>query len=227
VAHELARIELTVSQKNAVLTLMRLMSVPEVQRIGFEVALAIRRSVSLEKDVIKRHIEEMLANNIEEIRETRDDTVPDSVLALWGSGHAWEMTLEPENVKVMEAFRGGEFFGSMNASFYAESLPKTPERMPAQEKAYAVWGGVLEHGRALLDTVKLISWSSGVELRPPAWVTSLGDNIDVKDLGSELLSCELHKKSGMNNLMKAFFCPLKYGTQGMDALRAAGQLKAS
>jgi len=223
-AATLAGLELSEPQKNAVLSSMRLMSIPEVQRIGFEVALAIRRSLSVEREVIQRQIEDMLKSNLGELERVRDEMVPESVLEFWQAGPQWEMSLAVENVLVMEAFHGGKFFGSMNASFYADSLPTTPKRLPAEEKVYGAWGGVVEEGRALLEALRLIARSSGVKLDVPPAATSLRRNIDLEDLGSELLSCELHEGKGMNNLMKAFFCPLKYGTQGMDALRAVDQM---
>merc|ERR1712227_392005 len=87
-----------------------------------------------------------------------------------------------------------------------------------------MWGGTLEAARALLDVIALIGDASGKKIEMPAWATSLEENIDVKDLGTELLSCELHKNESINNFMKAIFCPLKYGTQGMDALRAVHRI---
>lgn len=223
-ARALAQLELSRAQKDAVLSSLRLASLPKVQRVGFEVSLAIRQSVSLRRGVIRRHVEDMLRSNIKEIEGLRDEVIPPSLLAFWDTSHQWEMTLEPENIQVMEAFHGGKFFGSMNASFYATFLPTLPKKLPTEEKMYGVWSGVLEEGKVVLNTIKLISRSRGLELDLPASTTSLSDNIDVKDLGSEVLSCELHEGSSMNNLMKAFFCPLKYGSQGIDALRAASSM---
>jgi len=101
-----------------------------------------------------------------------------------------------------------------------------PKKLPAEEKAYGAWGGVLEQGRVFIDIIKLVSAAHGVELLVPPQATALAVNIDVKDLGSELLSCELYQEDGMNNFMKALFCPLKYGSQGLDAFRAVHAMQA-
>jgi hypothetical protein len=215
----LTRMELTKAQKNAVLTLLRIRTVPEVQRIGYEVALAVRGSLSTETAVTRSHVEEMLTSNIKEIEDVREDTVPEKLETIWGTKHLWDMTLDAENVHMMEAFSNGHLFGSMNTSFYDHFLPKTPKHLPQEEKAYAVWGSVLEESRALLGLIRMLE--EDITLHVKASVTSLAANIDLKDLGSELLSCELHEGKGMNNLMKALFCPLKYGTQGLEAMRAS------
>jgi hypothetical protein len=220
-SHEaLQRIRLDEQAKTLVLTWLRLMSVPKVQTIGYEVSMAIRRSLSHDPDVIRRDVEEMLAIDLGHIRELRDELIPPGMLEYWGSEHQWGLTLDPENSALMQAFRQGEFYGSLDAGFYSKNVSGLVGRLPSEEKAYGAWGGVLEQGRALIDIIKLVAKHNGVEVMVPAQATSLDYNVDVKDLGSELLSCELQKKDGMNNLMKALFCPLKYGSQGLDALRA-------
>lgn len=224
VAKKLATLELSEKQKNTVLSTMRLIGIPEVQRIGYEVSLAIRHSLSLKKELVKQTIENTLRSNSGEIKKLRDELVSSTDLGFLGNGHQWDMTLDMENLQIMEAFHDGKFFGSMNASFFAEFHPSNPKKIPLQEKAYGAWGGVLEEARALLYIIKLLADSHGMNLHVPMNATSLGANVDIKDLGSELLSCELHSADGMNNLMKTLFCPLKYGTQGLDALRAIDHL---
>jgi len=218
--HTLTRMELSKAQKNAVLTLLRIRTIPEVQRLGYEVALAVRRSVSAKHAVVQSHIEEIMTSHMKEIEHVRDDTVPEKLANIWGRKHLWDMTLDAENVRMMKAISTGHLFGSMNASFYDHFLPKTPKHLPEGEKAYAIWGAVLEEGRALLGLIRFLE-EQDTKLRVKVSVTSLAANVDLKDLGSELLSCELHEGSGMNNLMKALFCPLKYGTQGLEAVRAS------
>mmetsp|Transcript_23504 Transcript_23504/g.65858 ORF Transcript_23504/g.65858 Transcript_23504/m.65858 type:complete len:431 (+) Transcript_23504:97-1389(+) len=220
IAKRLATFQVHEKQKNAVLTAMRLISMPEVQSIGFEVSLAIRHSTSWKKGTLRSEIESTLRRNATQIARLRDEDVSSLVLEALGDGHQWDMTLSPENVKIMKAFHNGTFFGSMNASFFAEFHPTNPRAIPLQEKAYGAWGAVLEQIRTVMYFVSLLAETAGEPLRMPLDVASLANNVDVEDLGSELLSCELHRQDGMNNLMKALFCPLKYGTQGLEALRA-------
>jgi len=167
--------------------------------------------------------------NLNEITNLVHELISPPLLRLWGPGHArlqWDMTLESENIHVMTSFDGGKFYSFMNASFYANAHGGAPGYLPQEEKSYGAWGGILEEGRALLDVIRLIVRSSGSgNLAVPGWAASLADNVDMQDLGRELLSCELHEADGMDNFMKAIFCPLKYGTQGIDALRAVAQMQ--
>jgi hypothetical protein len=216
----LQHIQLDEKERNSVLTWLRLMSVPQVQSIGYEVALAMRRALTSDPAIVMAAVEEVLTVNLENIKELRDELITPHMLHYWGPEQQWELTLDPENMAVMQAFRHGEFYGSLDADFYSKNVSGLVKKLPAKEKAYGVWGGVLEQGRALIDVVKLLAMRQDIELLVPAQATSLDVNVDVEDLGSELLSCELQPKDGMNNLMKALFCPLKYGSQGLDALRA-------
>jgi hypothetical protein len=223
----LTQIKLEAKDTNAVLSWLRLTSVPEVQSIGFEVALAVRRSLTVNRAKVRAQIEGILQMNLDKIKDLRDELLPPSVLKFLGSSNQWEMTLEEENLQVMEAHHNdGEFYGSLSAEFYSENRSGAPKKLPAEEKAYGAWGGVLEQGRVFIDIIKLVSAAHGVELLVPPQATALAANIDVKDLGSELLSCELYQDDGMNNFMKALFCPLKYGSQGLDAFRAVHAMQA-
>jgi len=223
----LQHIELDEKEKNSVLTWIRLMSVPQVQSIGYEVALAMRRSLTSDPEVVRAAVEEVLSTNLENVKELRDELIAPRMLDYWGPEQQWELTLDPENLAVIQAFRHGEFYGSLDADFYSKNVSGLVKKLPAKEKAYGVWGGVLEQGRALIDVIRLLARHQEIELLVPAQATSLDVNVDVEDLGSELLSCELQPKDGMNNLMKALFCPLKYGSQGLDALRAVHHMEGA
>lgn len=221
----LQHIQLDIQERNSVLTWLRLMSCPEVQSIGYEVAMAVRRSMSSDPAVVRSAVEEILSTNLDNVKALRDELIAPAMLEYWGPEQQWELTLDPENIAVMQAFRHGEFYGSLDADFYSKNVSGLIKQLPVEEKAYGAWGGVLEQGRALIDIVRLLSRRQSIELLVPRQATSLDVNVDVKDLGSELLSCELQPKDGMNNLMKALFCPLKYGSQGMDALRAVHHME--
>jgi hypothetical protein len=223
---QLEQVTFTEREKNSLVSALRLMSVPSVQRIGFEVALAVRRSLSFEPQIVRQKVQEMLQSNVAELMRLREDLISGRLQELWGdSGLNFALTLQPENLQVMEAFHEGEFFGSMSADFYAQNRSGAPGRLPPEEKSYGAWGGVLEEGRVFLGLVRLAARASGhADTHFPAEATALSSNVDVRDLGSELLSCELHKKDGMNNFMKALFCPLKYGSQGLEALRSLDQM---
>lgn len=226
-ASALTRIKLDAKEKNAVLSWMRMTSIPEVQKYGYEVALAIRRSFTEDPKAIKVQIEAILETNIQELKELRDEITSPAVANFWSTGHEWQLTMDPENLRVISAFnKTGKLYGSMDASFYMANQTDLAKHLPSEEKAYAAWGGLLEQARVFLDIIKLISLKKGKELLVPWQATALALHTD-RDLGSGLLSCELEEGEGMNNLMKAVFCPLKYGGQGMDALRAVHQMGAT
>merc|ERR1719401_471068 len=150
----------------------------------------MRRSLSLEPRVVRQKVEEMLRSNIVELFRLRGDLISERLQNLWGTGSNWEMTLQPENLQVMEAFHDGDFFGSMDADFYAQNRSGEPGRLPPEEKSYGAWGGVLEEGRVFLGLLRLVARASGRgDMALPAEATSLSSNVDVRDLGSELLSC--------------------------------------
>ena len=63
-------------------------------------------------------------------------------------------------------------------------------------------------------------------LRIPTWLTSVDDNGIV--LGGHTMACKadayVGSMAGFIDFMQALLCPLKYGTQGIDALRAVSDL---
>jgi len=205
VASTLQLVQLSEEDKDAVLRSLRLISDPRVQKIGLEVARAIRGSASSNRDIVKRRIEERLQPQLREILELRQELVPSTLRRLWGEGHTWDMTLDPENVMVMER---------VSDEFETSYDPRTA--VNASEKDFGLYGGVLGEARALLDVMRACMRLFSSDLKVPEWATSLGGNMEIS---AELLSCELDPITDSRmNFMKALFCPLKFGTQGMDAL---------
>jgi len=207
-------------EKNAILTSLRLTSGDRLLSIGEGVGQAMHQAGSVDRQVIRQRIEAKLLARADEIRKLRHELLPASVreaLSLPSSeAHSWELTLDPENVHVMGAYIGGKF-AALTSS---DSVPGagSVSDVPLAKKRYGILGGVLEEGRALLDILKSSARLEGNDLVVPAWVTQLGGNMDVS---SQDLNCE-HKSGSDSKItfMKALLCPLKFGTQGMDALRS-------
>merc|ERR1719356_162840 len=90
-------------------------------------------------------------------------------------------------------------------------------------KTLGAIGGVVEEGRALIDIIKLCAHIIRGESDPPLLATSMAGTLDFKN---NVLSCQLSSgaaelgKSSEVDFAKAIFCPLKFGVQGLDALRA-------
>jgi len=210
-------------QKNAVIDSIRLMSDPRVQGIGRDVGQAIHDSKSTNRAELKRRIQAKLQPRMNEITKLRSEVMPGPLHQAWGGEHQWTMTLDKENIRVMGTYHGDAKYGSIRKSFgsYAHSDELTPFSLTT----YSILGGVLEQGRALLDIIELCGRHFGKHLEVPYWVTYLGGNMEVT---SELLSCEHHfvnpnRLDVKLNSTSALFCPLKFGTQGMDALKAAAR----
>lgn len=152
--------------------------------------------------------------------------MPEPLLELWATDHHWDMTLDPENIQVMQAKGEGGIFASEFASIGdVYGLGSTSAHVDTASKSYSVLGGVVEEARALIDLIRACTRLFGKELKVPAQATSL---VGTFNFGTEALSCEVSTTDGDDriNLMKALFCPLKFGTQGVDALRAAVDLKS-
>lgn len=197
VASELERVQLKVGQKDAVLDLLMLLSDPEVQALGYDVAEIIRKSKFATRKFLKAYIEDSL-KPINEIQKLAHLVLPRSVLALWGKRrHDWEMTLDPRNIHSMRKEHMNRNANITGVDFETKSL--------------SIYAGVLEEGRVLLDIMKLHMHSTG-----SSWSTALRDTIELLFEGISL-PAERSKLA----FMDAFLWPLKCGTQGLDALRAS------
>jgi hypothetical protein len=222
VTRELEKVQLSEQQKNLVLSALRLTSNSRVRKLGLEVGKAIHENGGsyVPRDVMLRHIEEALTPRLQEIRELHDDLLLGEMGELLVEGKTWEMTLDPDNLAVMGPYRRGKFATLAASDVYGAGQIK---KSPYAKKTYGVLGGALEQGRALLHLVKLYARLSGKDLEVPTYVTSLGGNLDIT---SQDLNCEHDNLKALSlKLSKALYCPLKFGTQGLEALRAADDLE--
>jgi len=221
VAKELRMVDFSEMQKNAVLDSMRLMSNPRVQSIGRDIGQAIHDSNSTDREDLKLHILAKLQPRLPEIMQLRSELIPEMLRLVWGGGHQWTMTLDEENIRLMGPYRNKGKHVTIRESAGTSEFHN--ELAPFLLTTYSILGGVLEEGRALLDIIELCGHLFGRHLKVPYWITYLGGSIDVT---SEFLSCG-HRFVNSNpedmklNSINALFCTLKFGTQGMDALKAA------
>lgn len=216
---ELSSVHLTESQKDALLTLLEIIDEPRVQSIGLDVAKAIheRARMSGARDDLRGHIEKRLVARREEILALRDALIPTQLLEFLGHTNQWFMTLHPDNLQVMETVSDGWelVIRGEHDHFTAQTLAST-----RAQRSLDIFAGVLEEGRALLDMIELHAMSLGKQLRVPQLTVSV--NYKKGAIGSEPLSCDLQE--GELWFIKAILCPLKFGTQGLDALRAAAEI---
>jgi hypothetical protein len=223
-AGDLDRLQLSELQKDAVVDSMRLISMPEVQSIGLVVARAIRDSGCIFPECVRQHVEAKLRPRLTEIRRLREELVPVSLRQLWGGRHQWDLTLDPANIRSLESVNG-KFAGD------GEGLEVIPlgssgrHHLSPAERSSVVSGGIMEEARALMDAVKLCARMVGRELDVSPWATSLGGTW--MNFGLNLESCGHDAGENVTiHFAKEFFCPLKFGAQGLDALRAAAVMPA-
>lgn len=220
VASSLDKVKLSEAQKDAVLMSMGLPSEPKLQRLGLEIAWAIRDSGCSLEACVQQHIEERLLPRRAELQSLRELLVPTPLRKLWGQTHQWAMTLDPENIRAMESVVG-KFVGEVDLLGESRHLvgPGEAVGLSLAEKRLVVIGGVVEEGRALLDSLRLSARFLHGELDAPLWATSLSGVW--RDFGASLTSCSADGgEVSRIHFLKELFCPLKLGSQGMEALRA-------
>jgi hypothetical protein len=204
-------------EKAAVLALVSLLRDQQVQSIGVSMARQIRASSSRDPAQIRQALEAQLRTNAQEVRRLRREKVPEVVRRLlWDltSRDQWELTLDPENLQSMGRSSQGELEPTELYPTFASGLV-----YPSYEKKYfAILGGAIEQGRAFIDILQKLLRSTGPHVTTQVFGTKLGE---------EALEWPCAPNSAMRSnieFMKSLTCPLKFGAQGLDALRASKEL---
>lgn len=207
---ELDALQLSEVQKDAVVTTVLLLADPQIRSIGVDAARAIQECASTEKRHLKHSIIEKLQPRLAEIKKLHDEFVPQALRDLWGSDHRWEMTLDPENVRMMQSTIG-DFVSKPNAS----------KLVGARAKSYILLGGALGSGKALLGIIKLCTRVNGTNLSMPTWPTAFSQGID-----REVVRCVADAaEQDEAKFAEAMFCPLKFAMQGLDAVRGVSDIE--
>jgi len=208
---ELSAVHLSESQKDAVLTLLQVIDDPRVQNIGFDVAKVIRKSAAFSGigDDTRSRIEKKLFARREEILKLRGELIPTNLLEFLGHENQWSLTLHPDNLQVMETVGDGWdlVIRGEHDHFIGRPMASTKAQI-----SFDIFAGVLEESKALLDMIELHARSLGKHLRMPQLSVSVP------------ISCNLHEGKAELWSMKAILCSLKFGTQGLDALRAISEM---
>jgi len=215
---QLESVRFNATQARAVLGMMRLISDERVRQIGEAVGEAIHEAGSSQARAVQQAVEARLQPLLEEVRRTRDELVPAALREIWRDSDPWQMTLDPENIRVMGPYRRGKFAALASSNVFGA---QRVEETPFTKMVFGILGGILEEGRALIHLVGLIAHLHGQDVHVPSWVTALGGNLAVTN---QDLNCEHHFHTEIEiKLMKALFCPLKFGTMGLEAMRALSE----
>jgi len=211
VGDELNLLKVNNTVKTYILNALQIVSDPQVQNFGREVARVVRSSPSFFSDPqgLRQHIVEGLWPHLGGIQRFQAETVqwPTRSIWRWGEGHQWEMTFDVESVDWLQAISGK--VSSLSAKGSPADNPAT------------VASAALAEGRALLDILLMCIRSKG-----PEWDTSLHGAVDAF---AEPLSaaCEPEPPAARPaDLEGALLCPMKFGLLGADALRFAATLEA-
>jgi len=215
---ELEAIRLNATQARAVLGMMRLIGDERVRSIGADVGQALHDAGTSQAKALQQAVEAKLQPRLEEIRLVRDELVPTALREIWRGSNQWEMTLDPENLRIMGPYRRGKFAALASSNVFGV---QKVEETPFNKMVFGILGGILEEGRALIHVIGLIAHLQDQDIHVPTWVTALGGNMAVTN---QDLNCEHHFNTEIEiKLMKALFCPLKFGTMGLEAVRALSE----
>lgn len=209
VADELGQIQLSAEERDSVLKVLELLSDLRVQRLGVEVAKAIRDSESTEKSHLVQQVATYLSKRREELSALREELIPEPLGSYWEAGHDWGLTMDSQNIKSMLPVDA-----ETRAALESMRAPLATS-LDDERKAFSMYGGALEEGRALLDILQRCVRAMG-----PHWTANLGRTML---FGEATLSwpCEPQDlDSTIVDFSKALLCPLKFGAQGLDALLA-------
>lgn len=221
-AQELDMLQLNREMRDAVLSCLQIVGDPRVQRIGGDVAVALRSFVGKGREELISRIDLELFPRLEEIQKLRLELMPTALLELWRPAHEWALTLDAPRLRAMKAARDGKVNFARDA-VVLQQLQDDARGPSYQVKVGAILAGVLEQAQALLNAIKLCTRLFDTQLRLPLTAGSwLGDGrlaaFDTEALGNE---CELGL-APMVNAGTTLACPLQLGGLGLDALRALG-----
>jgi len=183
------------------------------------------RSPSADRCTVQRHVKETVLGPRRrgELRRLGQELVPEALRSLWAEGHRQLRRMPPPVVRrddggdedtrsIMRARRhsGGD---TEDASAFSDE----------DKKAHSILAGVMEEGRVLVSLIQLCALALGKDLHLLVEATALVDKYDFP--GDEGLSCQGGTdERSQANLAKALVCPLRFGAQGLAALRAAADL---
>lgn len=221
-AQELDMLQLNRDLRDAVLSCLRIVGDPRVQRIGGDVAMALQSFLGKEREELIRRIDLELFPHIEEIQKLRLELMPTALLELWRPAHEWALTLDAPRLHAMKAARDGKLNFALDAIVLQE-LQDDVTGPSYNVKVVAILGGVLEQAQALMNAIKLCTRLFNHQLQLPANAGSALGNERLAAMDAEALStaCELGLASTVNG-GPTLACPLQLGGLGLDALRALG-----
>mmetsp|Transcript_59132 Transcript_59132/g.117138 ORF Transcript_59132/g.117138 Transcript_59132/m.117138 type:complete len:401 (+) Transcript_59132:71-1273(+) len=219
---QLNMLQLNRELQDAVLSCLRIVGDPRVQRIGGDVATALQSSLSKRREELVSRIDLELFSRLEEVQKLRMELMPTALLELSGPAHEWAFTLDASRLHVMRAIHDGKINFAKDAVVLQE-MSDDANGPSYNAKAVAILGGVLEQAQALMNAIRLSARLFDRQLQLPitTW-SALGDGrfaaIDPQALSAACLFGLAPKVNG--GTLPA--CHLQLGDLGLDALRALG-----
>jgi len=212
VAAQMRQVNLTKLRRNAVLGTLRLISDRRVQSMGVEVAETIRTASATDPAELRDLINQRLNARLKDIQFLRNEVISSQLRELLDEERQWAMTLDAESIRALQGTDGRPV-----KKLVSDRPDKTS--LNAQDKSYGILGGVLAQVRTVFGIIGMCASSANVKIALPSFTKSA-----VGRITPALLSCDAadEAKRVTVDAMQTLFCPLQFGTMGLDALRAAG-----
>lgn len=221
-------------QSKVVLDAMRRLSDVRFQRIGLEVARAVKESAEGDTEGMRRRILERLRPRLPEIRQLRDEVIPAELRneagvrpRRWGSlvhpsrerllrsfDDAWAERLEAHAAAQAEGPQADT--RRLQTSSYTTPPPGTATPDPqAAAHNWELMSSVLSEGKMLLDQFKVFVMIFGANMDLPEPVKVM---LDSSGYFVQLAECGLGSVLQGMSVAAMMMCPLELGEQGMEAI---------
>lgn len=205
--HALKNLWLRPAEHEAVLHVVSHMSDAELQRLGFDIAGAIRRGEQMGPEGVMHHLLLCLQDNDALIRELRQRIVP-STFQQRAVGKPSLM-----NLHVMDSFASlpAESDRQLKQLVAAGSSRSVLHLQAQSSAASGVIGGVIEELRVVFDVLRSVS-AVQADALPPRWSRSI---VGGGAFAAGLVECI---SDGMKGTDLAVMCPMRFASASIDVL---------
>jgi len=227
-AVQLETIQLSEEQKDAVLSSLRHLSDPRVQKLGFEVAQVMHKGGG--RDAVDRRLHDYFQPRLESIRRLRDEVIPESLRSseseeLQGEE---ELTIDTEGMRFVESYHEWNWEMDMaqpevsKVSEAVDAAPPVSRRLSKGGK-----GGKGDGKMSLLDQMTLMTHVLEFFERLKKVAKKFGINLPdmekaLKEVNVEnLLNCVASQMLSRNP-MSMLKCGVQFAQTAMEVLKSLG-----
>uniref|UniRef100_A0A7S2HIE8 Uncharacterized protein n=1 Tax=Zooxanthella nutricula TaxID=1333877 RepID=A0A7S2HIE8_9DINO len=123
-------LSLSPEEQDGLLTMMRSVSNPRVHQLGRDVGLFVHQSLGMahSSDDVKSHVVESLEPKLAEIRQLRDEVIPEAVRGDGGGGDSGSLVVNTDGVNFMSSFDNWDVEVDVSSPTFGESGPASAPR---------------------------------------------------------------------------------------------------